>query len=69
MSGKVIVIINPKTGETLYEVNGVVGTKCEEITDALIRNNDVLDQQFTEEYDMGETMPDYVFDPMEGLED
>lgn len=57
MSGKVIVIIDPKTGETQFEVNGVVGTKCEEITAAIERNNEVLEKVYTEEYDIPNELP------------
>ena len=35
---KVIVKINPKTGTSTFEVNGVEGSKCEEVTEALVRN-------------------------------
>ena len=60
---KVTVIIDPKSGTAQYEVNGVVGTKCEEITSALERNNDVVQKQFTEEHDVPETLPDYITNP------
>lgn len=69
MSGKVTVIINPKTSEVQFEVNGVIGTKCEDITAALERDNEVLDKQYTEEYDTQQEMPDYVYNPMEGSEE
>lgn len=66
---KVIVKINPKTGESTYEVNGVEGSKCEEITEAITRSNDEVDKQYTEEYHVPDTMPDYITDPMEGMDE
>jgi len=65
MAGQVIVLINPKTGETTFEVNGVQGTKCEDITAALERNNQVLDKQYTEEYEVPDVLPDYIHIPEE----
>ena len=63
---KVTVKINPKDGTSTFEVNGVEGTKCEEITQALVRNNEVLDQQYTEEWHVPDTLPDYITNPCEG---
>lgn len=66
---KVNVKINSKDGTYTIEVNGVEGSKCEEITEALTRHNEVVDQQFTEEYEVPEELPDYIADPCEGGED
>ncbi len=66
---QVTVKINPKDGTSTFEVNGVEGTKCEEITEALTRHNEEVDKQYTEEYHIPDTMPDYVTDPMEGGEE
>jgi len=57
---QVILRINPKTNETTYEVNGVLGTSCEEITAALERSNEVVEKYISAEHGMTEDMPDYV---------
>jgi hypothetical protein len=59
---KVTMIHNPKTGETLFEVDGVVGESCTDITAAIIAGNEQLEQQYTEEYYTPDVMPDYVHD-------
>jgi len=57
---------NPKTNESTFEVDGVEGTKCEDITAALVRHNDEVDKQYTEEYHVPDALPDYITDPTEG---
>ena len=57
---KVTVTIDPKTGNATFEVNGVLGEKCEDITAALTRNKEVLEQQLTEEYYTPDVLPDYI---------
>jgi len=64
---KVIVKINPETQEVTYEVEGVMGTKCTDITKALVADNDEVETQFTEEYCVPEELPDYI-NNMEGDE-
>lgn len=59
---QVIVQINPKTQEVTLEVNGVKGSKCTDITAAIVQNNEVLDQYVTEEYHTPEELPDYITD-------
>lgn len=63
MSRKVEVIIDPKTGTVQYEISGVVGTACEELTEALQRDNEVMEMQYTEEYETPEELPDYISTP------
>jgi len=58
--GKVVVKINPANQEVTYEINGVMGTKCTDITEALRANNEEIETQYTEEYCMSETLPDYI---------
>ena len=60
--GKVIVRINPKNEQVTYEINGVMGMKCTDITEALRADNEELETQYTEEYCMPETLPDYIND-------
>jgi hypothetical protein len=63
---KVTVQIDPNTQEVTIEVNGVKGGKCTDITAALLQNNEVVDQQYTEEYHTPEELPDYITDQTEG---
>lgn len=62
---KVTVQIDPKTQELTLEVNGVKGGKCTDITAALLADNEVVDQQYTEEYCVPEELPDYITDQTE----
>ena len=62
MAGRVIIKINPKTGERTIEVDGVEGRSCEEITEALERGNEVQAKQYTEEYDIPDLLPQYIED-------
>ena len=64
---KVIVKINPETQEVTYEVDGVMGSKCTDITAALVANNDEVQTQYTAEYCVPEELPDYI-NNMEGDE-
>jgi hypothetical protein len=59
---KVTVKINPADGTSKYEVEGVQGGACEDLTKALMQNNEVLEHQYTEEYCVPEELPDYVED-------
>lgn len=60
---KVTMIFNPKTNETLFEVDGVVGESCTDITAAIIAGNEQLEQQYTEEYYTPDVMPEWVTEP------
>lgn len=60
---KVIVKINPKNQEREYEVEGMPGTSCEELTKQLIEQHEILEQQYTEEYYCPETLPEYINTP------
>lgn len=60
MAGKVNVTINPKTGETTYAVEGVLGGACKDLTAALTEGKKVLDHQTTGEYCEVQERPDYV---------
>jgi Protein of unknown function (DUF2997) len=57
---KVHVTIDPKTGTASFEVEGVAGGKCTDITNALTAGKQILDQQYTSEYCMPEVLPDYI---------
>lgn len=58
----VIAVINPKTGQVEYEVNGVVGSSCTDITDVLTTGHEVEDERLTEEYYTPTIMPAYIED-------
>lgn len=60
MSKKVTVIIDPANGEVEYQVEGVEGGKCTDITEVLTSSNQTLDEQQTHEYHMPDVLPDFV---------
>jgi hypothetical protein len=60
---KVLVTINPKTGEVQYQVEGVVGGTCTDITRLLTQHNEVVEQRLTAEFCEPETLPDYITNP------
>ena len=57
---KVYVTIDPATGERKYEIEGVGGVACDEITRAIEQSNEVMERQYTEEYNLPDYLPDYV---------
>ena len=59
---KVHVIINPKTGEIEYEVEGVMGGACTDITSALAKGQTVKDERLTEDYYSPSIEPAYTSD-------
>lgn len=56
----IIVCIDPKSGETTFEVNGIKGSGCTAITDALAAGREVEDEGVTEDMHYREALPDYV---------
>lgn len=59
MNGEVEIVINPD-GTVELEVQGIKGTRCEDITDVLTRElGEVEDQHYTSEY-YDQDLPDYV---------
>ena len=61
MAKEVIVEIDTYTGEVTYEVNGVVGSKCSDITSVLTANKKVISQELKDEYSDQQKMPDWVY--------
>jgi hypothetical protein len=59
---QVTVVIDPNTGEREYQVEGVQGGKCTDITDALVQANQHVDTQLTEEHAEVQELPDYISD-------
>jgi len=60
MSARIEIVIDPKTGEVTYEVSGMPGTGCTDITSALSRGQEVLDEGLTEEYWTPQGEPAYI---------
>lgn len=60
MAAKVHIIINPKTGQVEFEVEGVMGASCTDITKALTKGHVVQDEKLTEDYYVPSTEPAYV---------
>ena len=56
----VIVCIDPKSGETTFEVNGIKGEGCTAITDALAAGREIEDEGVTEDMHYREALPDYL---------
>jgi hypothetical protein len=57
---KIHAIINKKTGQAEFEVEGMPGTRCTDITKLLQQGHEVLEEQYTEEYHVPTEMPAYV---------
>ena len=60
MSKKVTVIIDPNTNEVEYQVEGIQGGKCTDITEVLTRSNQTLDVQQTAEYHVPDVLPEFL---------
>jgi Protein of unknown function (DUF2997) len=62
MTKKVHIIINPKTGQVEFEVEGVMGGACTDITSALTKGHLVQEEKLTEDYFVPSEEPAYVGD-------
>jgi len=60
MAKRVTVTVDVKTGTMTFEVNGVVGTSCTDITSLLIAGQEVEEERFTEEYSQELCRPDFI---------
>lgn len=60
MPKRVVVEIDPKTGEMTFEVEGVAGAKCTDITNVLSAGKKIVSEQYTNEYYDVEDRPDYI---------
>jgi hypothetical protein len=56
------IVIDPKTGKVQYEVEGVLGASCTDITAALTKGHLVEDEQLTEDYFVPGSLPAYTSD-------
>lgn len=52
--------INPRTCEIEYEVSGVPGASCTDITDQLVGHDEVVEQKHTDEYYIPLPQPEFV---------
>ena len=57
---KVYLTIDPNTGEQKWEIEGVGGVACDEVTKAIEQSNEVIEKQYTHEYSEPEYLPDYL---------
>ena len=57
---KVTVLIDPRTGEATYDVNGIMGSSCKTITDLLQQNQELLEEKEKEEMVNEEFLPEYL---------
>ncbi len=62
MSKEVRVKIDPKTCEIEYEVSGISGPNCTDITDKLVGDDEVVEQGVTDEYHIPLPVPEFVTD-------
>jgi hypothetical protein len=62
MSKKVHIIIDPKSGRVEFEVEGVVGGACTDITNALVKGHLVEESELTEDYYTPQESPNFVED-------
>lgn len=60
MSMTLHAIINPDTGEVEFEVEGIAGGRCKDITELLAKGHEVMKEQLTEDFYKCSTLPDYV---------
>ena len=60
MAKEVRIKINPKTCEIEYEVSGLPGAGCTDITNQLVQDDDVVEQKHTDEYYIPLPVPEFV---------
>jgi len=60
MDEKVLVEIDPKAGTIRYEVQGMEGTGCEDLTNALTAGMTVQETGYTHEYRNEEGVPAFT---------
>lgn len=57
---KVFLTIDPKTGEQKWEVQGVSGVACDEVTKAIEQNNEIVEKLYTHEHQLPDVLPEYL---------
>ena len=60
MTTTVVVEINPRTGEVTYEVEGMLGGKCTDITSVLSAGKKVVSEELKNEYYDESEKPAYL---------
>jgi hypothetical protein len=60
MPKTVHICINPKTGQVEFEVEGVMGGACTDITNALVKGHLVQDERLTEDFYVPQESPNYI---------
>ena len=59
MTPNVKVLIDPNTMKIVYEVNGVHGESCTEVTALLTKDREIEDSGITEEFHLRDALPQY----------
>lgn len=59
MASNVDVIIDPRTMQVVFEVNGIQGSSCELVTQHLVAGREVVDSGVTEEHHFESGLPNY----------
>jgi hypothetical protein len=54
------IVVNPKTGEVQFEVEGMMGTGCTDLTAALTQGHAVQEERLTEDYYAPQEEPAYT---------
>lgn len=62
MATKIQIIINPKSGETEFEIQGLIGSKCTDLTAVLAKGHEVKEEKLTEDYYEAQVRPAFVED-------
>lgn len=60
MQPRIDIIIDPKTGAVSYEISGVPGTQCTDLTAILTKGQRIKEEQLTAEYYKAQEEPAYV---------
>jgi len=56
---QVIVCIDKKSGKTTFEVNGIKGESCQDVTAKLVAGRVIEDENVTEEFHYRDSLPNY----------
>jgi hypothetical protein len=62
MGKEIRIKINPETCEVEYEVSGIPGEGCTDLTDQLVGSDEVVEQHHSDEYYIPLPQPEYVSD-------
>lgn len=62
MSTKIQIIIDPKSGHTEFEIQGLIGAKCTDLTAVLARGHEIKDEALTEDFYVAQQAPAFCED-------